>query len=539
MLLELSVRNLGVVEAVDLVLPDGLIALTGETGAGKTLVVEALGLLLGGRADPQLVRPGADEALVEGRFVSPDGQERTLARAVPAEGRSRAWLDGRMAPVAALAEAGAELVEIHGQHGALALTAGAVQRAALDRFAAIDDRPLRAARQALRDLEARLAAAGGDPEDRARRRERLQATVAEVEEAQVQGPDEEAALAEEEAALADVAAHREAALAAASALVGEPGGEVPGALDALGAAASALADLPVFAELRSRLKALAGEVDDLALELRRRAEGFEEDPLRLAEVRARRHLLRRLARRYGGQLADALAAAEEAKAALWALATEEEELAQLAGQRTGLLAELADLTAQVAEARRAAAPRLAQAVADRLASLGMEAARFEVAVTGEAGEDVSFLLGPNPGEPPQPLAKAASGGELARAMLALRLVLSESPPTMVFDEVDAGIGGTAALAVGRALAELAQERQVLVVTHLPQVAAAASAHLVVRKEQGGGRTRSLVQPVSGEARLTELARMLSGQPDSPVARRHAAELLAAQQDPSSPSGVRR
>ncbi|MFC0082518.1 AAA family ATPase, partial [Aciditerrimonas ferrireducens] len=166
MLLELSVRNLGVVEAVDLVLPDGLIALTGETGAGKTLVVEALGLLLGGRADPQLVRPGADEALVEGRFVSPDGQERTLARAVPAEGRSRAWLDGRMAPVAALAEAGAELVEIHGQHGALALTAGAVQRAALDRFAAIDDRPLRAARQALRDLEARLAAAGGDPEDR-------------------------------------------------------------------------------------------------------------------------------------------------------------------------------------------------------------------------------------------------------------------------------------------------------------------------------------------------------------------------------------
>ncbi|MCK4176706.1 DNA repair protein RecN [Aciditerrimonas ferrireducens] len=539
MLLELSVRNLGVVEAVDLVLPDGLIALTGETGAGKTLVVEALGLLLGGRADPQLVRPGADEALVEGRFVSPDGQERTLARAVPAEGRSRAWLDGRMAPVAALAEAGAELVEIHGQHGALALTAGAVQRAALDRFAAIDDRPLRAARQALRDLEARLAAAGGDPEDRARRRERLQATVAEVEEAQVQGPEEEAALAEEEAALADVAAHREAALAAASALVGEPGGEVPGALDALGAAASALADLPVFAELRSRLKALAGEVDDLALELRRRAEGFEEDPLRLAEVRARRHLLRRLARRYGGQLADALAAAEEARAALWALAAEEEELAQLAGQRTGLLAELADLTAQVAEARRAAAPRLAQAVADRLASLGMEAARFEVAVTGEAGEDVSFLLGPNPGEPPQPLAKAASGGELARAMLALRLVLSESPPTMVFDEVDAGIGGTAALAVGRALAELAQERQVLVVTHLPQVAAAASAHLVVRKEQGGGRTRSLVQPVSGEARLTELARMLSGQPDSPVARRHAAELLAAQQDPSSPSGVRR
>lgn len=528
MLVELSVHNLGVVEAVDLVLPPGLIALTGETGAGKTLVVEALGLLLGERADPQLVRPGATEALVEGRFVDRAGRERTLARVVPTQGRSRAWVDGRMAPVAALGEVGKELVEVHGQHGSLALATPAAQRSALDRFGGVDDRPLRALRRALRDLDARLAAEPLDPEVRARHRERLEATVREVEEAGIADPEEDTRLAAEEARLADVVAHREAAQGAAAALVGEPGGEIPGALDALGTAGAALGDLPAFAPLQDRLRGLAGEVEDLARELRRQAESFEEDPVRLTEIRSRRQLLGRLARRYGGDLAAVLHAAEAARIELAELVAQEERLTQLARQRDQLLAELKAAQTAIGVARRSAAPRLAAEVARRLVDLGMGGARLEVEVAGEAGEEVTFLLGPNPGEPPQPLAKAASGGELARAMLALRLVLSEAPPTMVFDEVDAGIGGAAALAVGRALAELAEHRQVLVVTHLAQVAAAASAQLVVTKTEAAGRTRSLVEPVEGEERLAELARMLSGQPDSPVARRHAAELLAAQ-----------
>ena len=536
MLVELHVRQLGVIEEATVALGPGMTALTGETGAGKTLLVEALELLLGGRADALLVRPGAEEALVEARFVGGDGEEEiTVARAVPAEGRSRAWVDGRMAPASALAERGSGLVDLHGQHAQQSLLDPGAQRRALDVFGGIDTSRLASLRDRRRSLRADLAGLGGDTGGREREAELLRHALAEIGAASLQGPDEDVELAEEEDRLAEAAGYREAAAGALAALdAGEaPGGA--GAVDRLGEAASLLGGRPALSTLAGRLTTLQTEAADVASELRAVLETWEDDPARLAEVRARRQLLRDLARKYaapassgrGGPDVDGVAAYE-------ATARRRLEEIESAGDRAGALErDLAAVTAEmeaeqavVGAARRAAAPELARAVESRLRQLAMPRARLEVQVGAEdPGDDVSILLGANPGEPVLPLAKVASGGELARAMLALRLVLSEAPPTMVFDEVDAGVGGEAALSVGRALAELAARHQVLVVTHLPQVAAFATRQLVVRKDERGGRTAATVEAVEGEDRVVELARMLSGRPGSATARRHAEELL--------------
>jgi len=532
MLQELVVQDLGVIEACRVELGPGLTALTGETGAGKTLVVGALALLLGGRGDATMVRPGASEAVVEGRFLLPDGRETTLARALGAGGRSRAWVDGRAAPVGALSERGAALVELHGQHAHRALVEPAAQRAALDRFAGIDLGPLHAARRAVREAERLLAELGGDGSERRRQLDLLRFELDEIDTAAIEDAGEDARLAEEEARLEEIGAHRQASAEALSLVVGDEVGG--GAREAVGSARRLLAGRPGLDVLAQRLAGAAAELDDIATELRQVVETWEEDPGRLDQVRARRHLLRRLCRKYGGDLADVLAHAERLRNELAAAEAATEAAAQAAATLRELRAQVAAEEAAVAAARRQAAPQLAAAVEARLRSLALPQARLEVDVGGDgSADDVVFRLGANPGEPALALAKVASGGELARTMLALRLVLSDAPPTVVFDEVDAGVGGEAAVAVGQALADLATQQQVLVVTHLAQVAAFADQQLSVRKQVAGGRTRSMVVPVDGPAREVELARMLSGQPESTTARRHAAELLAlARRSPS-------
>jgi DNA repair protein RecN (Recombination protein N) len=525
MLVELAVRDLGVIEELRLVLGPGMTALTGETGAGKTLVVDAIELLVGGKADPVLVRTGAKEAVVEARFVvgTDEVDEVVLARVVPADGRSRAYVDGRLATIANLQEWGERLVDLHGQHAHQSLLAPAVQRDALDRFGEVDLEPLRAARARVRAVEADRAALGGDPRERARELDLLRFQVDELSAAAIDGPDEDERLEREEATLADAVAHREAAEAATTALADDDG-----ATDALGQAIAAVAGRPPFEGLEDRLRSAAAELADLVADLRRTGEAIEEDPARLEAVRARRQLLHDLRRKYGDTLADVLARAEETQARLAELEHHDERAAELDAAMAQAEAEVAAAASVVAAGRRAAAPALAAAVQGHLTGLAMERAKVEVVVGGDdPADEVAILLAANPGSPPLPLAKVASGGELARAMLALRLVLTAGPPTLVFDEVDAGIGGAAALAVGRSLAALAADQQVLVVTHLPQVAAFADAHVSVTKETDEATTVAHIAALDGAERVVELTRMLSGQPDSTKGREHAEELLAA------------
>jgi DNA repair protein RecN (Recombination protein N) len=524
---ELTVRNLGVIEDVTIVLGAGMTALTGETGAGKTLVVEAIELLVGGRADAVLVRPGAAEAWVEGRFETSDGEEVILARAVPASGRSRAYVDGRMAPVSALAEWGDRFVDLHGQHAHQSLLSTSVQRAALDAHGRVDRGPLELARARLGALDEALAALGGDARARAREVDLLAFQVAELDAARLDDPDEEAGLERDEEVLAEAGAWRDAAGGAHAALDGEDG-----AGEAVGSALAALRGrggrTGPFGDVVARLEAVAIEVSDIARDLRDLGESISDDPARLSAVQARRQELRELRRKYGDTLADVIGFGIEAGRRLAELTSFDARAAELEVERSEALAALTTAAEAVAAARRGAAPGLAKAVERHLRQLALPKARFSVSVEGAGpADDVVFGLGANPGEPVLPLAKVASGGELARAMLAARLVLTTGPPTLVFDEVDAGIGGEAAVAVGRALARLGDEpgRQVLVVTHLPQVAAFAHAHLAVTKAVQRGRTVSRVAALNGEDRVRELSRMLSGR-DTEAARRHAAELLA-------------
>lgn len=524
MLTELHVRDLGVIADLRLVLGHGMTALTGETGAGKTLVVEAIELLVGGRADRVLVRPGAEEAFVEGRFVAADGTEHVLARAVPAaaSARSRAYVDGRMAPVSALAELGAELVDLHGQHAHQSLLAPATQRAALDAYAGIDLSRLSDARARVKEIDAALAALGGDARSRAREVDLLRFQLAEIGDAAVTDAGEEAALEADEEQLATAAAAREAASVAYDALAGDGG-----ASDRVGHALATIGGLPALAAINERLRASQAELAEAASDLRTAAETIEDDPERLAVVRQRRQQLRELRRKYGETLADVLAFAGETARRLAELESHDARVAELEAERVKAVDAEAKAAAAVARARRKAAPALAGAIGERLQELAMRGARVEVTVDGDGpADEVAILIAANAGEPALPLSKVASGGELARVMLAARLVLTAGPPTLVFDEVDAGIGGSAAAAVGRALATIAADHQVLVVTHLPQVAAFAHAQIAVEKHERDGRTIAAAATLDDDTRVVELSRMLSGQPGSATARDHAEELLA-------------
>ena len=519
MLSELRVCNLGVIEELSLVFAPGMTAVTGETGAGKTLVVTAIELLVGGKAETSMVRPGAEEAIVEGRFDLGE-TECVIRRVVPAKGRSRGYIDGNLASLAELSELGTQLVDLHGQHDHQSLLTGSVQRQALDRFGEIDLQPLREARQRVTELDAKRATLGGDPRDRARELDLLRFQVDELVAAGLDDVEEDDKLRDEAELLADAGGVRDAAVVALDALSADGG-----ASDALSRAIASLGDRAVFADVVRRLRDATAEVDDLARELRSSSEGIENDPERLAVIGDRRKLLQDLRRKYGENLAEVIAWRDDANRRLVELEGHDELAAAIDAELVRAKSALEEAEHVVAKARAAAAPTLAAAVEAHLPDLALPKARLSVEVAGVAGSEVTFRFAANPGMDLQPLSKVASGGELARAMLALRLVLTAGPPVLVFDEVDAGIGGAAAIAVGRSLSALGVDHQVLVVTHLAQVASWADAHVVVDKVAGETTTTTTIARVDGKDRVAELARMLSGSPESKTAQKHARELL--------------
>lgn len=554
MLSELRVKDLGVIAEVTVPLATGMTALTGETGAGKTLLIEALSLVLGERATPSLVRSGAVAALVEARFFVDDSVieqelhaeddaeefevpmagsegEHILAREVPANGRSRGYVDGKMATASVLAALGGRLVDIHGQGEQESLLHAEAQRRALDQFARIDTSELEEARNALRALEREAIELGGDPSERARQIDVLGFQLEEITNAMLDDPDEEARLEANEALLANAQSLREAAAAGVSLLAGQDQ-EVTGSrsvADSLGSLLALTAGKAWFAEWEVRVRGLVAEVDDLAAEMRGSIERFDDDPEALQAIQERRRLLRDLRRKYGDTIDEIVEFGERARERLVELEGAAERIDELDEQRARLSSQLAACSAHVRAARLAAAPRLADAVTARLTRLAMPGARVAIEVGDDpAGDNVSLLLAANPGEPLAPLAKVASGGELSRMMLALRLEVGGGAPTMLFDEVDAGVGGAAALTLAEALAEVADGAQVLVVTHLAQVAAFADHQILVEKVvDDSNRTITTVRALDGEERVAEIARMLSGHPDSPTARAHAEELLAS------------
>jgi DNA repair protein RecN (Recombination protein N) len=529
MLAELRVRNLGVVEDATLVLDEGMTALTGETGAGKTMVVEAIRLLTGGRAEQHMVRVGATEAIVEGRFY--DGTDEViLQRVVRKDGRSRCSINGEMATASALSQRGGTLVDLHGQHAHQTLLNQAAQRDALDAFAGIDTSPLLDAQRRLREIDEQLGSFGGDAHARFREIDLLKFQLDELDAAEIEDADEDARLLEESEQLADATERRES-IATVSTLLSDDGGMRGQLTKALRLAKNK----PALAPLVVKLNVTAATLDDAVAEAGALSVAFEDNPDRLEWIQTRRAMLKQLQRKYGANLEEVIAYREDSRKRLDELVRHDDVIAELEGERERVLSQAEKQAIKVRKARQAAAPKLAQKVEERLHDLALPNARFVVDVPNVgAGDAVSFQLGPNPGMPVLPVAKAASGGELARTMLALRLSLLESsekvkqhPPTLVFDEVDAGIGGEAALLVGHALAELSHgtNNQVFVVTHLPQVAAFADHQVSVRKDQEDDRTASEVVDLTKKEREVELARMLSGQPDSTSGRAHARELL--------------
>ena len=525
MLAELSVSDLGVIEGISLVLEPGMTALTGETGAGKTMLVGAIGLLAGDRADPSVVRPGATEATVQGRFVVGE-EELVLTRVVPRTGRSRAYRDGRLITAAELTELAHDLVDLHAQHAHVGLLTTVSQRRALDRFAGVDLDALEAARAAVRRAEQALDELGGDASARDRERDFLRYQLDEIDAAGLLDEGEDDRLLAEESVLADADAHRAAAAVAEAAL-----GTERGARDQVAAALAELGSRAPFVALVERLHAVEAELADVVRDLQSTAEGIEADPERLARVQERRAQLGDLRRRYAGDarssMADLFAVRQELADRLEELESHADRAAAAERAHQESLDALSAAATVVGARRREHAPALAAAVQTRLADLALAKAKVSLEVGDvDPGDDVSFLLSLNPGLPAAPLAKAASGGELARTMLALRLIVGAPVPTLVFDEVDAGVGGAAARAVGRALAALAEAKQVLVVTHLPQVAAFADAQIALTKHDDGTSTVMQAEVLGAEPRVRELARMLSGLADSDTGQDHAEELLA-------------
>jgi len=548
MLAELRVRDVATIADVTLPLGPGLNVLTGETGAGKSILVDALGLLLGGRGDSGVVRPGAGRAVVEAAFeglsrplqrriealgVDVDEERLVIRREVSAEGRSRAWINGSPTTVGVLASLGVLLVDLHGQHETVSLLKSDTQRDILDAYAlAGAERDAVASAHAalaeLRTQEAGLVARLGEVR---RRADYLRHVTNEIATARLV-PGEDEALALEAKRLTHAGSLEEQARALSEAIDGEDGG----ALRALAAAEKALGQLervdPDATAWRELLDGAYAQLAELARLAAAYAEGVERDPARLEQVEHRRDLLFRLQQKHGGSLAAVLEAHRTAAAELELLDTADADLRALAARRAVAEAARAAAAGLLTEKRIQAAGRLARAVGRLLPKLGLAGGKFEVvlaalAETGaEGAEAVVFTVRLNVGLDAQPIQKVASGGELSRLMLALEVVVARHDriPTFVFDEIDQGIGGEVGGQVGRALAEVSAEHQVLVITHLPQIAVRADRHLVVSKGVEGGIATSSIETILGEDRVTEIARML-GDADGGAARRHAEEML--------------
>jgi DNA repair protein RecN (Recombination protein N) len=549
-LLELRLRNVAVIEAVTLPLAGGLNVLTGETGAGKSLIVGALGLLLGERAAADRIRSGQDRATVEATFdargldgvrawldargIDADDDTLILKREVSVAGRSRAWVNGTAVTVAVLRALGAQLITVHGQHEAQHLLDAAAQRSVLDAYAGATDAAQRVAGAYARVLAAResRSALEGRRQAAAQRADYLRFLVEEIDAAQLH-PGEDEALDAEHRRLANAEELRSTAEAIVSMLQGDDGAM----LDQLATAQRALGTLqridPSLERLQASSDAAYYALDELARELATYADGIEADPLRLREVEARRALLHHLLRKHGPAVSDVIATAEQARHELALVDDIESARADAERELHDARAAHAVVAAELTRLRTAAASRLAHAVGTLLPELGMVDGRFLVQLTplGEVGahgaEQVQFLVALNAGTAPGPLDRVASGGELARVMLAVSTVLArlQAVPTLVFDEVDAGVGGAVAWQVGALMRRVAAHHQVLAISHLAQIAACAHHHVVVRKARADGFTTSDTETVQGDTRVLELARMLGGDAEREVSRAHARELL--------------
>jgi DNA repair protein RecN (Recombination protein N) len=556
MLVELRVENLLLIERAELRLGPGLNALTGETGAGKTVLAHALDLLLGGKPRSGIVRPGASEAYVEGVFEAPpgllddpdltelrerlpdDADEIVLGRRVGSDGRTRAFVQGRSASAADLRELGARLISFYGQHEHRKLTIASAQLDLLDGFGGESAQTVRAELAVCHSEVLAAIAEVDELRGRAGARDRdLDLLAFEIEEIETLAPseDEHAELLSDRQRLRHVDALRSASGGAAEALAPETG---ENGATALIAAAEGLADGPgdadpELAALAERLRALRIEADDVAADLRRYEEGLDADPSRLQVVEERLEAYDRLIRKHGGSVAAVLEHAERCRTERDRLEGAEVALEEAEARLGGLLGSRAKLAKKLSGVRAKAAPALAKRVEEELEALAMDGASFavelrpreEIAATG--AERVEFMIAPNPGVPPAPLRESASGGELSRVMLSLMSVAAHGGPrTLVFDEVDAGIGGHTARAVGEKLRTLGRDRQVLCITHLPQIAALADRHFRIEKESAEELARTTVAELQSGQIVEELCRMLGADADDPGARKHAKALLA-------------
>jgi len=549
-LTELRIKNLAIIDAVTLPLSAGFNVLSGETGAGKSIIVGALGLLIGERASSDLVRTGADKATVEGVFdlsgrtallemldargVESDGTL-VLKREVPAAagGRARAWVNGSPVTAGVLAEIGRALVNVHGQHEAQALLEPEAQRRILDAFggATAEVAACERAFAAWHEAKAAIESLKKRREDATKRADWLAHVAKEIGEAQLK-EGEEKSLDEEASRLTNAEELQT--------LIGELTNTLDtgdsAAMQALAHLQKPLAALQRIDASTARLQELYDQawyaLEELARESQGYADNVEHDPARLDEVGRRRDLIFRLMKKYGGSLDEVLRTGREARAELDLIDTASLDLRNLEARVSEATSTLTSAAAALTKKRAAAAKALAKAVEARLPDLGMDDGRFHVELlprdaTASGAEEIEFRVALNIGHDARPLARVASGGELARVMLALKTILArlDDVPTLIFDEVDAGIGGRTGLMVGDAMRDVADHHQVFAITHLPQIAARAHHHIVVRKAAKGGVTTSDVAPVAEDARVDEIARMLGGDAESATSREHARELL--------------
>jgi DNA repair protein RecN (Recombination protein N) len=561
MLIELRIRNFAIIESLTLPLAPGFNVLSGETGAGKSIIVGALGLLLGERASADLIRTGQERATVEGVFevgdraelsamldaqgIEADDHLLVLKREVSA-GRARAWVNGSSVTAGFLAEVGRQLVNLHGQHEAQSLLDAESQRAILDAFAGAgaDATAVREAHAALGQVRREIHDLERRATEAQKRSDYLRHVTREIEDAQlVEGED--VRLDEE----ANRLEHADELLTLAAEALGALTQEEEGVVARLSAVERALGHLrrldPALDKLQDGYDTAYYALDALARELEAYRESVDLDPRRLEQARVRRDLLFSLTRKYGPTLADVIRQGRDARRELDLVDSSGLDLRALRERETAAAEALAQAAGVLTRKRRDAAKRLSHAVDQVLPELGMPDGRLEVRlparaeIGAEGAEDVEFLVSLNVGHEARALARVASGGELSRVMLALKTILArlDHVPTLVFDEVDAGIGGRVGLQVGETMRRVATDHQVFAITHLPQIAARAHHHILVSKAARGGVTAADVGVLEGEARVTEVARMLGGDPESELSRAHAAELLSsAEAEAPAPAG---
>jgi DNA repair protein RecN (Recombination protein N) len=550
MLTELRIRNFAIIESVTLPLGEGFNVLSGETGAGKSIIVGALGLLLGERASADLIRSGADKATVEGVFdvsnvygieaiadergIEVEDDTLVLKREIASSGRGRAWINGAPVTATVLAEIGRHLVNLHGQHDAQTLLDAQSQCEILDAFGTAESQSalVRSTYGDLAAVRREIAALTLRRADAEKRADYLRHVAKEVEDARV-SPGEDAKLEDEARVLENADELRTLATGLSDLLSGDDAS----VLTQLGHAQRPLTSIeridPAAARMQELFDAGFYALQELARSVEDYAGSVDLDPARLEEVRQRRDRLFGLLKKYGPTLSDVLEAGRAARAELDLIDTAQFDLANLTVRETETRRRLSAEAEKLSELRVAAAKKLAKSVDSLLPQLGMPDGQFSVALiardepTSDGAEDIEFRVALNVGHEERPLARVASGGELSRVMLALKTILArvDRVPTLIFDEVDAGIGGRVGLQVGDTLRRVAKEHQVFAISHLPQIAARAHHHIVVAKGAKGGVTTADISVLEGTSRVQEIARMLGGDPESKVSRAHAKELL--------------